>query len=132
MRYAYGLIGVLASGAFLSSCREGTGPGLEGRWAAIGIELTVQAGTTELRLACAAPARLTQGLLPDSTGTIRFSTPIQPVWGASYRVGFLGRLVGDGLFATVTRTFDAGTPVVQTYTMLRDGDPEFDRIVCAQ
>jgi len=47
-------------------------------------------------------------------------------------VDFLGRLVGNALMATVTRTVDAGTSVVQSYVMLRDGDAGFDRIFCAQ
>jgi|SRR5260370_13309030 hypothetical protein len=126
------IIGALASGTLLASCREVTGPGVEGRWASTGIELVAQQGTTELRLLCAAPARLTHGLVPDSTGTIRFSTSVQPVQlGTPYRVDFLGQLVGDTLFATVTGTGDVGRPIVQTYTMLRGGDPAFDKIFCA-
>jgi hypothetical protein len=126
------IIGALASGTLLGSCRETTGPGIEGRWAATGLELVAQRGTTELQLLCAAPAGLTHGLVPNSAGTIRFSTSVQPVQlRTPYRVDFLGHLIGDTLFATVTGTGDVGGPIIQTYTMLRDGDPAFDKFFCA-
>ncbi len=131
MAALHGLIGALAFGPFLAGCAEVTGPRIEGRWAAPAIELLAQPASTELRLACAAPARLTYGVQPDSTGTVRFSTPVQPLWGPPYRADFVGQLLGEWLFATVTRTFAAGTPVVQRYSLRRDGDPEFDRIFCA-
>jgi hypothetical protein len=124
-----------ALGVVLAGCDLFTGPGIEGRWAATGIELVAEPGTAELRLACAAPARLTHGLVPDSAGTIRFSTAVQFHIGIAphlYRVDFLGHLGADTLFATVTRRFGVGAPVVQTHTMLRDGDAGWDRIGCAQ
>ncbi len=123
---------VLGAAALLTDCGNATGPVVTGRWAATGIELIALPQTAELRLPCAAPARVTHGLLADSAGTIRFSTPVQPIWGAPYRVDFLGQLVGRWLFATVTRTFGAGMPASQTYTMVRDGDAGFDSIFCAQ
>ena len=127
-----GIIGALACGTLVASCREVTGPWVDGRWAATGIELVAQRGTTELRLLCAAPARLTHRLLADSTGTIRFSTLVQPLQVRTpYRVDFLGQLAGNALFATVTLTGDVGRPIVQSYAMLRDGDPGFDKIFCA-
>ncbi len=124
---------LLGVAPLLSGCGEITHPGIEGRWAASGIELIAQPNAAELQLVCAAPARLAHGLLPDSGGAVRFSTEVQPVQLTTpYRVDFLGRLVGNALMATVTRTVDAGTSVVQSYVMLRDGDAGFDRIFCAQ
>src|SRR5881296_676603 len=122
---------LLGAFAFVAGCGEATGPGITGRWAAPGIELTALPSSAEFRLACAAPARLSQRLVSDSAGAIRFSTRIQPVWGASYRVDFVGQIAGRWLFATVTRTFDAGAPVVQEYTLLQDGDAGFDKVFCA-
>jgi hypothetical protein len=129
------LVTAVASGVVLAACGEFTGPGIEGRWAAIGIELIAEPGTAELRLPCAIPARLRQGLLPDSAGTIRFSTLVQVHIGLAsypYRIDFLGHLVGDSLFTTVTRRSEVGAPLVQTYIMLRDGNAGWDRIGCAQ
>jgi hypothetical protein len=126
------VIGVLTLGTLLAGCREGTGPGIEGRWAARGIELITQPGTTELQLICTSPARLTHGILPDSAGTIRFSTLVQPLAvRPPYRVDFLGTFVGNALYATVTRNSDATSPSVQTYVMLPNGDPGFAGVFCA-
>ncbi len=122
----------LAVGVLLAGCREATSPGIEGRWAAYGIELIAQPSAAELRLICTEPARVTPGLVPDSTGTVRFSTQVQPVQlSLPYRVDFVGRLVGGVLAATVTRNIGAGTPVSQGYVMLRDGDSGLDKIYCA-
>jgi len=121
---------ILGAAASLAGCRDGTGPGVIGRWAATGIELIALPQTAELRLACAMPARLTHGLLPDSARTVRFSTTVQPVWGMPYRVDFLGQLVGDSLYATLT--YPGPPPVARTYTMVPDGDAELDKIFCAQ
>src|SRR2546422_8385664 len=52
------VIVALVLGPVLASCREVTSPGIEGRWAATGIELTAQPSSAELRLLCAAPAQL--------------------------------------------------------------------------
>ena len=128
------LLFALASGVWLASCGELTGPGITGRWAAPGIELIAQASTAELRLVCATPARVTHGLVPDSLGIIRFSTPVKVLtasYPASYRVDFVGHVVRDTLAATVTRVFPAGPSAVQTYTMLADGDANFGGIFCA-
>jgi hypothetical protein len=128
----YRLLGPLAIGVLLAACREVTGPGIEGRWAATGIELIAQPSAAELRLVCTEPAQVPQGLVPDSAGTVRFSTQVQPVrLSLPYHVDFLGQLVGDTLAATVTWTIDARTSVSQSYLMLRDGDSGFDKIFCA-
>jgi len=129
------LLFALASGVWLASCGELTGPGITGRWAAPGIELIAQASAAELRLVCATPGRVTHGLVPDSLGIIRFSTPVKvltALYPASYRVDFAGHVVRDTLAATVTRVFPAGPSAVQTYTMLADGDANFGGIFCAQ
>ena len=126
------VIVALVFGPVLASCREVTSPGIEGRWAATGIELTAQPSSAELRLLCAAPAQLNHGLLPDSAGNITFSTLVQPVeLQAPYRVDFVGRLVADALVATVTTTRTGSNPVVHRYTMFRNGDAGFDKIFCA-
>jgi hypothetical protein len=119
------LLGALA---LLAGCSEAAGPET-GRWAATEIELTVSPSSAEFRLACAAPARLGPGLT-DSVGRIRFSTPIQPLWGVPFQVDFVGQTNGDWLFATMTRTFTIGPPVVQQYVLLRDGDAGFDKVAC--
>jgi hypothetical protein len=132
MRRPAFVVCLLSVAALLIGCGEITSPGIEGRWAASGIELIALPSAAELHLLCAAPAHLAHGLLPDSAGVIRFSTQVQPLQlAASYRVDFLGRLAGNTLTATVTRTVDAGTPVTQTYVMLRDGDAGLNRIFCA-
>ena len=46
------IIAALALGTLLAGCREATGAGIEGRWAAHGIELITQPGATELQLIC--------------------------------------------------------------------------------
>ena len=126
------VVSAFAFGAFLTSCTESVGPGIKGRWAASGIELISQPGTTELRLLCFKPAQLPDGLHPDSASTIRFSVMTEPLeLAAPYRVDFEGQFVGDALFATVTRTSHGGSSSVQTYTMLPNGDPQFDRFACA-
>lgn len=125
------LLAALGSGALLVGCDEFTAPGIEGRWAAPGIEVTAHPRSAELRFRCTAAARLTRGLLPDSGGRIRFSVLVQPLCGGRERLDFAGRLVADTLFATVTRTFGAATPVIQTYTMLPQGDADFVRCGCA-
>jgi hypothetical protein len=128
----YRLLGPLAVGVLLAACREVTGPGIEGRWAATGIELIAEQSAAELRLVCTEPAHIAQGLVPDSGGAVRFSTQVQPVrLSPSYHVDFLGQLVGDTLAATVTWTIDARTSVSKSYVMLRDGDAGFDKIFCA-
>jgi len=124
------IVAASAVGASLAGCRERTGPRIAGRWAAAGIELVAQPPTTELLLVCSEPAHLTPGILLDSGGTIRFSTLVQPLsLTTPYRVDFLGQLVGDTLVATVTTT--RGGLVVQTYTMLPNGDAGFDKVFCA-
>jgi len=120
---------VAGAAALFLGCGDATGPGVSGRWAATGIELVALAHTAELRLACATPARLTHGLLPDSARTIRFSTMVQPVWGTPYRIDFLGRFVGDVLLATLT--YPGPSPIARTYTMQPDGDAGLDKIFCA-
>ena len=121
---------ILGATASLAACRDGTGPGVTGRWAATGIELVALPQTAELRLACASPARLTHGLLPDSARTVRFSITVQPVWGTAYRVDFLGQLVGDSLYASLT--YPGPPPIARTYNMVLDGDAGLDKIFCAQ
>jgi hypothetical protein len=123
---------LLSAIVFLAGCKEGTGPRVTGRWAATGIELTLSPSSAEFRLACAAPAQLSPGLGTDSAGAIRFSTPIQPLWGGPFHVDFVGRIDGLWLFATMTRTFSVGAPVVQQYALLRGGDAGFDRVFCPQ
>ncbi len=128
----YRILTPLGLGALLG-CGEVTSAGIQGRWATTGIELIVQPSAAELRLICVEPARVPVGLVPDSAGTVRFSTQVQPVeLSAPYRVDFLGRLTGNVLLATVTRTVGAGPPVSQTYIMLRNGDSGLDNIACAQ
>ena len=121
---------ILGAAASLAGCGDGTGPGVTGRWAAIGIELIALPQIAELRLACVMPARLTHGLLPDSARTLRFSTTVQPVWGTPYRVDFLGQLVGDSLYASLT--YPGPPPVARTYAMVLNGDAGLDKIFCAQ
>src|SRR6266550_4152911 len=123
------IISLGAAGALLAACRDGTGPGVTGRWATTGIELVAFPQAAELRLACARPARLTHGLLPDSARTIRFSTAVQPVWGTPYRVDFLGQFLGDSLYATLT--YSGPPPVARVYTMATDGDAGLDKVFCA-
>ena len=121
--------------AILGGCGDFTGPGISGRWASPGIELVGEPRAATLRLACATAARLTHGLLPDSAGSIRFSTAMEFQLGLApivYHVDFLGHLAADTLVATVTRRLDSGTSVVQTYTMLRNADAGWDRIGCIQ
>ena len=125
------LIAVGALAAF-AGCTEATGPEVPGRWAALGIQLSASDSTVELQIACAVPAHVGHGFFTDSASAIRFSTPIQPVWGTPFQVAFVGQRAGRWLFATVTRTFSLGPPVVETYSMLRDGDAGFDKIACPQ
>src|SRR2546428_262200 len=121
---------VAGAAALFLGCGDATGPGVTGRWAATGIELVALPQTAELRLACASPARLTHGLLPDSARTVRFSITVQPVWGTAYRVDFLGQLVGDSLYASLT--YPGPPPIARTYNMVLDGDAGLDKIFCAQ
>ena len=116
--------------AAIASCTGATGPAVPGRWAALGIQVTASDSTVELQIACAVPAHLGHGFFTDSAGAIRFATPIQPVWGSPFQVTFVGQRTGRWLFATVTRTFSLGAPVVDTYAMLMDGDAGFDKIAC--
>jgi len=126
------LIGVLLFGPVFASCGQVTSPGIEGRWAAPGIELTLQPNSGQLRLVCTMPAQLDHGLLPDSVGNIIFSTLVQPMeLHAPYRADFVGHLVADALVATVTLTRNGSSPVVHSYTMLRNGDSGLDKIYCA-
>ncbi len=119
----------VGAAALLAGCGEATGLGLRGRWAAKGIELTARPFATELRLPCATTGRVSLPILPDSAGIIRFSTPVRGQW-SSYTVDLVGRFSGDTLSATLTSTFAVGTPLVQTYTMLRDADPAFGSFFC--
>jgi hypothetical protein len=48
-----------------------------------------------------------------------------------YRADFVGHVVADALVAMVTLTDNGSSPVVRSYTMLRNGDAGFDRIACA-
>ncbi len=126
------LIGALLLGPVLASCGQATSPGIEGRWAATGIELTLQPNSGQLRLVCTVPAQVDHGLLPDSAGNITFSTLVQPVeLQTPFRADFVGHLVADALIATVTLTRNGSSPVVHSYTMLRNGDSGLDKIYCA-
>ncbi len=126
------LIGALVFGPVLTSCGQVTSPGIEGRWAATGIELTLQPNSAQLRLVCMVPAQLDHGLLPDSAGNITFSTLAQPMeLQTPYRADFVGHIVADALVATVTLTRNGSSPVVHSYTMLRNGDSGLDKIYCA-
>jgi hypothetical protein len=126
------LIGALVFGPVLVSCGQATSPGIEGRWAAAGIELTLQPNSGQLRLVCTVPAQLDQGLVPDSAGNVTFWTLVQPMeLQTPYRADFVGHFVADALVATVTLTRDGSSPVVRSYTMLRNGDSGLDKIYCA-
>jgi hypothetical protein len=130
-RYSFP-IGALVFAPVLASCGQVTGPGIEGRWAATGIEFTLQPNSGQLRLVCTEPARLDHGLLPDSAGKVTFSTLVQPMaLQTPYHADFVGHLVADALVATVTLTRNGGSPVVHSYTMLRNGDSGLDKIYCA-
>ena len=126
------LIGALLFGPVLASCGQVTSPGIEGLWAATGIELTLQPNSAQLRLVCTVPAQLTHGLLPDSAGNITFSTLVQPMeLQAPYRADFVGHLGADALVATVTLTRNGSSPIVHSYTMRRNGNAGLDKIYCA-
>ncbi len=106
------LIGALVFGPVLTSCGQVTSPGIEGL--------------------CMVPAQLDHGLLPDSVGNITFSTLAQPMeLQTPYRADFVGHIVADALVATVTLTRNGSSPVVHSYTMLRNGDSGLDKIYCA-
>ncbi len=123
------LFAVLGCAALLGACGEATGPGVQGRWAASGIELIAERFATEVRLPCATTARVPRALVPDSSGIIRFSTAATSQW-TSYTLDFVGQFRGDTLAATLTSTFAVGTPLVRTYTMLPDADPQFGSFYC--
>lgn len=132
MTYARGFLTLLAASSLLAACHDFMGPGIEGRWAAPGIELMAQARDAELQFICTAPAHVGHGLLPDSAGTFRFSTQVVGYQLATpIQVDFAGRLVGDTLIATVTRGAGGNAPEVQTYAMLRNGDSGIEKIACA-
>jgi hypothetical protein len=126
------LIGALVFGPLLASCGQVTSPGIEGRWAATGIELVLQPNAAQLQLVCTLPAQVHLGLLPDAAGNIAFSTLLQPMeLQTPYHADFIGKLVADALVATVTLTRSGSSPVVHNYTMLRNGDDGFENIACA-
>jgi len=132
MTYARGFLTLLAASSLLAACHDFIGTGIEGRWAAPGIELMAQASDAELQFICTAPAHVGHGLLPDSAGIFRFSTQVVGYQLATpIRVDFVGRLVSDTLIATVTRGVGGNAPDVRTYAMLRNGDSGIDKIACA-
>ncbi len=118
---------VLGCIALLAACGEATGPGLRGRWAAKGIELTVRPLTTELRLPCGIAGLVLRPISPDAAGNIQFSTRVT-VHGTSYSVDFVGQFRSDTLAAMLTVA--AGMPWVETFAMLPDADSQFGSFVC--
>ena len=124
---------LLAASSLLAACHDFIGPGIEGRWAAPGIQLIAQAGDAELQFYCTSPAHVGHGLLPDAAGAFRFSTQVvgHQLGATPIRVDFVGRLVRDTVIATVTRARDGNAPDVLTYVMLRDGDSGIEKVACA-
>jgi hypothetical protein len=115
---------VLAGG-----CRDLAGPAIQGRWAARWIELVAMPSAAELRLPCIGPIRVPHGLVPDTGGTIRLSGRVQELY-SSFDVTFEGRLQGDTIVATVTRTSTGWEPNVATHLMTPHGDSELDSVYC--
>ena len=131
MPHARRLPTLLAASALLAACHDFIGPGIEGRWAAPGIQLIGQASDAELQFYCTTPAHVGHGLLPDAAGVFRFSTQVVGYQLATpIRVNFVGQLVRDTLIATVTRAGDGNAPDVLTYVMLRNGDSGIDKVAC--
>src|SRR3990172_3259732 len=122
--------GFAAVAVILVACGNPTAPGIEGRWAARGIELTSRATEVLLRLPCE-QIRATPGLVPDRFGYVRFTTPVRTL-SASYELDFTGQLRRDTLAATASILAPGGSPHVTTYLMLSGGDPAFDGYVCGQ
>ena len=121
---------LLSSAVLFADCSEATGPKIQGRWAATGIELTTQPVTVVLQLPCATKGQVPRIFVTDSRGLVSFTTPVTAPYGVAYTVGFQGQFRGDTLTATVTSTFLVGKPLVQTFTMLPDGDPQFGSFIC--
>ena len=123
-------LALLSTAALFAGCSEPAGPHIQGRWAATGIELTAQPLTIALQLPCATKGQVPRTFVTDSRGIVGFTTPVTAPQGVAYTVGFQGQLHGDTLSATVTSTFAVGKPLVQTFTMLPDGDPQFGSFYC--
>ncbi|HEX9216122.1 MAG TPA: hypothetical protein VF864_04020 [Gemmatimonadales bacterium] len=119
----------LAAFAVIAGCSGTTGPSVQGRWAAHGIELTARPTDADVRLPCGAAGHVSGFQYLNADGTIRFSTRVSGP-GASYRIDFQGSLKSDTLHATMTSTFAMGQPLVHTYTMLPDGNPDFLSFYC--
>jgi hypothetical protein len=115
--------------AFSAGCEDLAGPAIQGRWATQWIELIAGRASAELRLPCIRPVRLRHGLVPDATGTIRFSAQVRELYNW-FDLTFDGRFQGDTLAATVTRTSAGWEPYVTTHLMTPDGDSELDSVFC--
>ena len=120
----------LSSAVLFADCSEATGPHIQGRWAATGIELTAQSLTIVLQLPCDTKGQVPRTLVSGSPDVVRFSTRVTGPHGTAYSVEFLGQFRGDTLTATLTSTFLVGQPLVQTYAMLPGGDPAFASFTC--
>ena len=118
--------------AFMSTvaCADPSGPVIRGRWATGGIELIATLGTKELRLACNHPARVPGTTRVDREGRIEFVGQFANTWGKR-AFEFVGLLRGDTLEATLTFDPSGEAPLSQSYLMTSDGDPGFDRLMCA-
>jgi hypothetical protein len=112
-----------------AGCRDLAGPVVQGRWAARWIELVATRSAGELRLPCISPIRVPHGLVPDPSGAIRLSGRVRELYHW-FDVTFVGRIQGDTLAATVTRTTAGWEPHVETHLMTPDGDSELNSVFC--
>jgi len=122
-------VGLVAAIAISIGCSDSFGPGIDGRWAAGGIELVGSAGSAELRLPCVRPVRLPRWTRFDGTGHIQFSGSVRELW-YSYDFVFAGQLQSDTLAATLTVSAPSHPPSVTNYLMTPDGDSGLDRMYC--
>jgi len=122
-------VGLVSAIVLCIGCGDSLGPGINGRWAATGIELVGAGGNAELRLPCTHPVRLPRWTSFDGTGHIQFSGKVREYW-YSYDFVFAGQLQNDTLAATLTFSVPSQPPSVRDYRMTPDGDSGLDRIFC--
>jgi hypothetical protein len=115
--------------ALSAACGNSLGPGINGRWAATGIELVTVAGGGELRLPCVRPVPILPRTRFDANGRIQFAGAVRELW-YNYDFVFTGQLRADTLDATLTVTRANQAPAVTAYLMTPNADSGLDRVVC--
>lgn len=110
-------------------CGDSLGPGINGRWAAMGIELVGDGGGATLRLPCTRPVELPRSIAFDKSGHVQFSGSVREQW-YSFDFVFAGQLERDALVATLTFSSPGQPPSVSNYRMTQSGEPGLDGMFC--